>query len=328
MAAVDELTSGLADRASINYSEIAVAVVLKFIDVLEAAVIIVVGLIVVRIAKRHFQKIETTHERQRTGLNLLEKITSGFIIVVTVTLALKVVGLDITLIVGVITLGMSFGVRDVIKNYVAGLLILFKAPFEIHDVIKIRNYTGRVEKIEFQSVTLQTFDHKEVTIQNSDLLTQPITNFSRMPETRLSIDMLLGYGTDSTKAMMIFDRILKNHPEILQTPKYSIVFGKFDEFGMNVTVRFWVKRPGNPLRIKSEVSLALSSAFDEAIIIAPYNREAGLSDGYSMTEARKERLKLFYGQPMLADLATQTATQVAVATEPVVAEYADAEEPE
>lgn len=320
------LADGVSEKTNIDYQAIFTTIVLKFIDVIEAAVIIVAGIVLIKIAKRYIQKIEVTHERQRTALNLLEKITSGFMLVVTLTLALKVVGLDLTMIVGVITLGLSFGIRDVIKNYVAGLLILFKSPFEIGDTIKIRSFTGHVEKIEFQSVTMKTFDHKEITIQNSDLLTQPITNFSRMPEARIKIDMMLGYGTDAAKAMGVFERIIKNHPEILPEPKFSIVFGKFDELGMNVTVRFWVKRPGNPLRIKSEIALQLNNAFDETTIIAPYNREAGMTESYGMTEGRKERLKQFYGQPILADVINQTAPLVAAVAPPT--EYADADEPE
>ena len=308
--------------------ELLSSIVLKFIDVLEGVAVIIIGIFAVRFLRAYFARIEAAHENQRTALNLLEKISSGFILIVAVILGLKIVGLDLTLVLSVLTLGLSFALRDVIKNYVAGLLILFKSPFEIGDVIKIRHFTGKIERIEFQAVTIRTFDLREITIHNSDLLTQPITNFSKRQQARLEITVSLGYGTNLERSLKIFDRILQNNPGVLKSPRYSIVFKDFAERGTHVMIRFWVQRPCNVLAIRSAIALAINSSFDEAEVIAPFSREAGIDGMYGMTEARRERLKAFYGQPILADLAGQIAGQVAVATEPVAADYADADEPE
>lgn len=323
----DEVVS-LGERAAIDYQELAINIVLKFVDVLEGVAIIAVGFFLMRWVKRYFSKIEVNHERQRTGLNLLEKITSGFIITVSVTLGLKVIGLDLTLIVSVLTLGLSFGMRDVIKNYVAGLLTLFKSPFEIGDIVKIRNYTGRVERIDFQSITLRTFEHKEITIHNSDLLTQPITNFSKREQARMEIEINLGYGSDLELGLKIFDRIIQNHSLVLKSPRYSIVFREFSDTGTKILARFWVKRPCNALHIRSEIALQIQEAFDEEKLFAPFNREAGLSESFGFTETRKERLKAFYGLPMLTDIAGTTAQQIAAAVSVPAEDYADADEPE
>lgn len=330
-----DVVSGAGEKTEIDFQELFVTILLKFVDVLEGVAIIIAGIFVMRWAKSYIAKIETTHERQRTALNLLEKITSGFIIVISVTLGLKVIGLDLTILVSVLTLGLSFGLGDVVKNYVAGLLILFKSPFEIGDVVNIRAFTGKIEKIEFQAVSLRTFDQKLITIQNSDLLTQPITNFSKAAQTRLEIDLTLGYGSDVSRALKIFDRILQNHPAVLKSPRYSIVFKEFKQLGIGVFIRFWVKKPCNSLKIRSELALKIQEAFDEENLLAPYAREAGLDGVFGMTEARKQRLKLFYEQPMLADIAVQTVEQIAAAASPngavvpvAAEEYIDAEEPE
>lgn len=322
------------EHTQIDYQELAVGILLKFVDVLEGVAIIIAGIFLMRLARGYFTRIQTTHERQKTALNLLEKITSGFIIVVSITLGLKVIGLDLTLLVSVMTLGLSFGLGDVVKNYVAGLLILFKSPFELGDVVNIRTFTGKIEKIEFQSVTLRTFDQKVVTIQNSDLLTQPITNFSKAAQARLEISLTLGYGSDVSRALKIFDRILQNHAAVLKSPRYSIVFKEFKQLGVDVLIRFWVQKPANSLKIRSELALKIQESFDEENLIAPYSRQPGEST-FGMTEARKQRLKVFYGQPMLADIATQTLEQVAAAAMPngtgipvVAEEYIDADEPE
>lgn len=313
------VAEGLGKSSEIDAADIFISILLKFIDVLAAVGIIIGGLILIKIAKAYIRRIEFTHERQKTALNLLEKISSGFIIVVAFTLALKVIGLDLTLVLSVITLGISFGLRDVIKNYVAGLLILFKSPFEIGDIIKIRSYIGRISKIEFQAVTIITFERKEITIHNSDLLTQPITNFSKAQQSRLEILVPLGYGSDTEKALRIFSTILKNSDTVLKSPKHSIVFKEFHHEGMHVLIRFWVQRPCNILKIRSDLAVKINQAFDEAGILAPYAREAGLSEMYGMSDTRKQQISAFYQQPMFAN-----ATQEAVLAE----EYDDADEPE
>ena len=317
------------ERATLDYQQIAIDIILKFIDVLEGVVILVVGIFAIKLLKRYFARIETTHERQKTAINLLEKITSGFLLVVSITLALKVIGLDLTLLVSVLTLGLSFGMRDVIKNYVAGLLILFKSPFEIGDIVKIRNFTGRIEKIEFQSVTMRTFEHREVTIHNSDLLTRPIMNYSKSQETRVEISLSLGYGSDLKLAMGIFDQILQILAAVLKVPKYSIVLRSLEKSGVEAMLRFWVQKPCNILKIRSELVLQIQEAFDEEKILAPYTRESQLSGEFGMSSIRQARLKDFYGQPMLANIAGLTAQQVATVAVPAgTEEYVDAEEPE
>lgn len=324
-------------KAVVDYGELAIGILLKFIDVLEGVAIIIAGIFAVRLIKRYFSKIETTHERQRTALNLLEKITNGFTLVIATTLGLKVMGLDLTLIISVLTLGLSFGLRDVIKNYIAGILILFKSPFEIGDTVKIRSFTGKITKIEFQSITITTFDNKEVTIHNKDMLTQPITNYSKGEQRRLEINFKLGYGSDLARTLKIVSRVLDNNQNVLKIPRYTILFKSFENVGTELMARFWVLKSCNFLKIKTDIALQIQEALDEENLFAPYNREAGLAQDFGLTPGRKERLSVFYNQPIFVDLAQKTFEKIGVVisgngapvteTAPVQV-YADADEPE
>ncbi len=300
---------------TLNYQDVAVNIVYRFIDVLQAAAIIIIGLFAIRYIRRYLQKIEAQHEAQRTALNLLEKLISGFLIVITVTLALKIVGLDLTLIISALTLGFSFGLRDILRNYISGILILFKSPFVIGDIVKIRSYIGKVEKIEFQSTTLKTFDKREVTIYNKDVLTQSIVNFSKELERRIEITVLFGHGTDLKRAFKILAAILENHPKVLKTPKYSLIFRKFTDHGATMAIRFWVKRPCNILKIRSELATQIQNSFDEASIISPFGREVQFTADVGMTNQRQERLRVYYAQPALAAIAMQTNGEVVLAAQ-------------
>lgn len=292
----------------LDFTTIIPQILEKFVAVLEGAVIIAASFFVIRWIRKYLRKIEVTHEQQRNAINLLEKITSGFIVVVAITLALKVVGLDMTLLVSVAILGLSYGLQDIIKNYVAGILILFKAPFKIGETVKIKDYTGRVYKMDFQSTTLETFDHRYITIYNSDVMTQSLVNFSNANIRRLEVDCMLGYGSDTVQALNVFDRILRNHPGVLKNPMYSIAFKKFNETGATFSLKFWVQRPCNILKIRSEIALQLNQAFDEDKIMMPYVKGIEAESDFSMTEKRKARIQAFYQQPLFAEAAQAPAT--------------------
>lgn len=281
------------DGSTIDFANLGPYVLTKFIQVLEAALIVIVGLFLIRFAKRYLRKLSVEHEQQRTALNLFEKLVTGFLIVISITLALRTVGIDMTLLVSVTILGLSYGLQDIIKNYVAGILIMFKSPLKIGDIINIKGHTGKVDKIDFQSTTLRTFDQRDVTIYNSDVMTQSIINFSRSNLRRIDIDVTLGYGSDHSRAFEIFQNILTTNTKILQKPSHKVVFKKFNDNGITFSLRAWVRFPSNVMAIKSDLAMQISQAFDEANIFIPYEKSIQEGSDYTMTDKRKARMTNF-----------------------------------
>ena len=318
---------------TLDWNTLVPTIIGKFIAVLEAALILLAAIFIMRYIRSRFRKMEVEHEQQKTAINLLEKITSGFTVVMAITLALKVVGIDMTLLVSVAILGLSYGLQDIIKNYVAGILILFKSPFKIGDIIKIREHTGRVSNIDFQSTTLQTFDKRHVTIYNSDVMTQSIVNFTRNDLRRQNFDVMIGYGSDVHAALKVFDRILSANTEIQKSPKHSISFKSFGENGPIFTLKFWVKRPCNIHKIKTNLAASISQAFDEDNILTPYSKGIEAEDETilgKITDNRKKRIETFY-QSFKEDTSTEAANiplgPNGELLEPVVVEE-DYDEPE
>lgn len=279
---------------------------LRFLYVIEGIGILIIGAIVIRLARAYLQRIQVANESQRMAINLIEKLVTGFLTIVTIMLALKVIGLDLTLLISSLALGLSFGLKDIIKNYVSGVLILFKSPFLIGDIVKIKRYTGKVEKIDFQSTTLRTFDNREVTIYNKDILSQSITNFTKDETRRIEMSITLGRGTDVQRAVKVFEAILANHPEVLKNPKWSIVFQQFAESGIRLRIRFWVKRVANIHKVRSEIAFGIEKAFDESHIFSSYQTTVQFSNNHTLTEDRKNRIQGFYSLPMLKPIMDNT----------------------
>ncbi len=306
-----------------SFDDINISILNKFIQVLEGAAILIVVYVIILIIKKRFSRIEAAHDQQRTILNLLEKICSGFVLVIGITLALKTVGLDISLLVSVGVLGLSYGLKDVIKNYIAGILIFFKSPFKIGDVVKIKNFVGKVEKMDLQSTSLKTFDNRDVTIYNSDIMAQSIANYSFYPMRRMEIDINVGYGTNIEKAISIFDKILENEAFVLKNPKYSIIFKEFHTNGIVVKLKFWVKMPSNMLQIRSLIAWQIQEAFDEENLFIPYTKSVESDKDYTLLPSRIERIKAFYNKAIFTTAPVQVASTEG--QQPV--EFIDFEEP-
>ncbi len=281
--------SAISNNSGLDLENLLPFILEKFVAVLMSALIVVVGIFLINIIKGYLRRLQVQHEQQKTALNLFEKLVTGFLVVIIITLALKNVGLDMTLLVSVSILGLSYGLQDIIKNYVAGILILFKSPFKIGEIIKIKDFTGRVEKIDFQSTTLRTFDRRNVTIYNSDVMTQAIVNFSNSSVRRIDLAVTLGYGTDTTQALQIFEQILARAEGILKNPAYRIVFKKFADNGVCFEIRAWVQMPANILQIKSDLAMKINQAFDEKGFYMPYTKDIQLEADYTLGESRDQQ---------------------------------------
>ncbi len=312
----------------IDFDALSTTVFNKFIDVVEAAIVLTITILIVRWLKKYFERIETKHEQQRTALNVIEKILAGFVIVIGITIALKVVGIDMSVLVGVGLLGLSYGLKDIIKNYIAGILIFLKSPFKIGDIVKIKNFVGKIEKMEFQSTSIKTFDHRDITIYNSDIMAQSIENYSSYPMRRMEINVKLGYGTNMEKAVQVFDKILGANAEILSYPKHTIVFKNFSDNSVVIQLKFWVKVPSNMLKIRSDIAWQINQAFDESTVFGPYSKSFQSEKDFSLTEERKNKTQEFYKQPMFSAAATTTTQPGAQATPGQPVEIVtDADEP-
>lgn len=292
------LTDTASSSGGINFDDLTSTILSKFVAVIEAAIILAITFLIVRWVKRYFTRIEIAHEQQKTALNVLEKILAGFVMVIGLTVALKIVGIDMSVLVGVGLLGISYGLKDIIKNYIAGILIFLKSPFKIGDIVKIKNFVGKIEKMEFQSTSLKTFDHRDITIYNSDIMAQSIENYSRYPMRRMEINVKIGYGSDMEKALQIFNKILENDASVLKNPKHSIVFKNFSDNSVIIQIKFWVNVPSNMLAIRSNIAWEINQAFDESIVFEPYQRGFQSEKDFSFTPERQSKIKDFYNKPI------------------------------
>jgi small-conductance mechanosensitive channel len=267
---------------NIDVESLFTTVLYKFIDFVEGVIIVFLGYLALKFLRGYLHKMEAEHEQQKMAINLIDKLMSGFIVIVSLTVALKVIGIDMTLLVSVLILGLSYGLQDVIKNYVAGIIIMFKAPFKVGDAVKVDKYMGKIVKIDFQSTLLKTWDNKMITLYNASLLKKEITNYYKLPIRRMQLKFKFGYGTNLEKLIEKILKICKSIPEILDQPKTKVIFKTYDGEGITLEVRYWVKYPSDILTTNTKVASAIHKLYSDKLIYMPFIKGIELGDDHSL----------------------------------------------
>src|SRR5579862_7897270 len=92
---------------------------------------------------------------------------------------------------GIIGLALGFAFQDLTANFISGVFIIFKKPFETGQVVKTNDFTGVVEEIQLRSTILRTFQGLHITLPNKDIFQKSLTNYSLSSERRVDIALTL-----------------------------------------------------------------------------------------------------------------------------------------
>ncbi|MEO7119234.1 MAG: mechanosensitive ion channel family protein [Candidatus Limnocylindrales bacterium] len=172
--------------------------------------------------------------------------------------------------VGGIILG--FALRDILENFVAGIIILARRPFVVGDQIRSGEHEGTVTEINFRSTVVRTYDGFRVFIPNGPLLTQPVENLTSYGERRSEISLAIHQGASVAEARRTILRELASMDEVLSDPSPEVLFDTIGESSNNLRVLFWSRPPTRTHQrtLASEVTERLYRALTEVGIEFPY----------------------------------------------------------
>lgn len=146
-------------------------------------------------------------------------------------------------ILGLSSVAIGFAFRDILQNFLAGILLLLAEPFRIGDQIILNNFEGTVEDIQTRATFIRTYDGRRVVIPNSNLFTNSVTVNTAYEKRRLEYDISIGYGDDIARAKRILLNTVREIPEVLDDPEPDALVVKLADSGVNIRLRWWVKPP-------------------------------------------------------------------------------------
>jgi small-conductance mechanosensitive channel len=199
----------------------------------------------VRAAARAFaQRI-----RRHYSLGLvLGRLSSGVIIFIGLLIALVIAVPGFTpgqlvSVLGISSVAIGFAFRDILQNFLAGILLLLAEPFRIGDQIVVDNFEGTVEDIQTRATFIKTYDGRRIVIPNGDLFTKAVTVNTAYEKRRLQYDIGIGYGDDITRARCIMLDTVRALPEVLDDPAPDALVMELSGSTVNIRLRWWVNPP-------------------------------------------------------------------------------------
>lgn len=243
------------------------------IDVVAAAVILVIGWTVAGWAGRLVQRVGDRNERfDATIASLLARLVRYGIIAVTVIAVLGRFGVQTTSLVALIGaagLAVGLALQGALSNIAAGVMILSLRPFRQGDAVDIGGTVGTVEELGLIATRLKTFDGVVVHQPNSNIWGSEIRNFSQAQLRRADLVIGIGYGDDLAQAIEVAQGVLNADERILDEPETLIAVDSLGADSVNLLIRFWTA-PGDFFATKLDTTRAVKEAFDAADIGIPY----------------------------------------------------------
>ncbi len=197
-------------------------------------------------------------------------IIAGFLIGATVVMPSLKPG-DLIAGLGVSSVAIGFAFKDILQNWLAGMLILLRQPFEIGDQIEVNGFEGTVEHIETRATVIRSYDGKKVVVPNSEIYTTAVVVKTAHDLRRSQYDVGIGYGDDVDEAVRILKEALSDVPELTTERETEVLPWDLAASWVTLRVRWWTDPTrSSVVAARAHVIHRIKHALDEAGIDMPY----------------------------------------------------------
>ena len=204
---------------------------------------------------------------------LIGRLSYGGVWVLGSVIALGILGVDFGALLGALGLtsvAIGFSLKDVLSNYISGVILLIARPFKIRDQVVIDNYEGTITQIQLRATTLKTYDGRLVYIPNQEIFQASIINNTASPRRRSSVMVGIDYAENINQAKQIIFQVLETIEEVETDPAPDILVSELAASTVNLEIRFWVdSRRSGFLATTSEVTQKVKEALEQAGIDMP-----------------------------------------------------------
>ena len=171
---------------------------------------------------------------------------------------------SLTVVAGGLSVGVGFGMQNIVQNFISGLMVIFGQIIREGDVVDVSNITGTVRKVNIRSTQVETFDNATVFIPNSEFLSTSFTNWTHNGRmVRREVLVGVAYGSDLALAMSLLKKVASEHPSVLKYPEPTVFFTDFAASSLNLLLRYWIANIDHAMSIMTDIRLRINEVYTE-----------------------------------------------------------------
>ncbi|MFD9896708.1 mechanosensitive ion channel domain-containing protein [Mesorhizobium sp. NPDC059025] len=177
---------------------------------------------------------------------------------------------NLALIAGGLSLGLGFGLQNVVSNFVSGLILLAERPFKVGDWIVAGDVSGTVKKISVRATEIETFQRQSVILPNSNLINSAVGNWTHRNKLgRVEINVGVAYGSDVRRVHEVLTEIARGHQLVLKNPEPFVQFANFGLNALEFQVRIFLADITNGGSVQNDIRFSIMDAFQKEGIEIP-----------------------------------------------------------
>ena len=203
------------------------------------------------------------------------RIAIGYVgIAIAAVIGASVAGLNLSnlaLVAGALSLGIGFGLQNIVNNFVSGLILLAERPFKVGDWVVTGSTQGFVRHISVRATEIETFQRQSVIVPNSEFINTPVGNWTHSNTLgRTEIAVGVSYDADPRQVISILEEIGATNKSVLHNPAPTVVFTGFGASSLDFELRVFVSDVLSGITVASDLRLQIFERFKKEGIEIPF----------------------------------------------------------
>ncbi|MEY9196985.1 mechanosensitive ion channel family protein [Sinorhizobium sp. CCBAU 05631] len=250
-------------------------ITISLVGLLAGVLFFAIGFVVTRWVQRWIDGNVMARSRVDAGVRNSIRTGIGYIGVgLAGLIGLSAAGIDLSslaLVAGALSLGVGFGLQNIVSNFVSGLILLVERPFKVGDWIVSGTTEGFVRRISVRATEIETFQHQSIMMPNSLLINASVGNWTHRNKLgRSEITITLSYASDPRRVIELLHEIAAAHPMVLKNPAPNVGFTAFGDERMTFELRIYVADVLTAGNVRNDIRVSIYERFRDEEIGAPF----------------------------------------------------------
>lgn len=255
----------------------------NFLETLPSLVLAIIvgaiGVYVIKNISKVVRKFIVGQSKDTLVIDFLVNLVSIILILFLVVICLSIIGWGsitnkILAGAGITTFVVGFALKDIGENFLAGILMAFQRPFREGDLIEVTGIKGKVMKMSLRETSVKTVDGVDVYIPNSNIIKNPLKNYTIDALQMNEIELSVAYQDDIANILPMLLKIVNTYEDIVKTPPAKVYIKDISSGSVQLKIEYWIKldeMASTVLELRSMILIACFQAIGKKGFSIPSN---------------------------------------------------------